>query len=160
MSNNEKEIENWITYIVENEYGHVNWKFTDTLSAEQLKNIQDKELGFKLPSFVIFYDDEEKQERKTEEDISSFLKKNPSFVRPLYARTKKRTLRCYRRRHRRHDHCHRVRYRQRQRQKKYSKRRGGRRTRRAKTYQEHHHHNKKAIFPEPCCPLSKYWKFP
>ena len=56
---NEKEIENWISYVVENEYGHVNWKFTDTLSAEQLKNIQDKELGFKLPSFVIFYDDEE-----------------------------------------------------------------------------------------------------
>ena len=52
---NEKDIENWITYVVENEYGHVNWKFTDTLSAEQLKNIQDKELGFKLPSFVVFF---------------------------------------------------------------------------------------------------------
>ncbi len=43
----------------ENEYDHVNRKITDTLSAEQLKNIQDKELGFKLPSFVIFHDDEE-----------------------------------------------------------------------------------------------------
>lgn len=59
MSMNEKEIENWISYVVENEQGHVNWKFTDTLSAEQLKNIQDKELGFRLPSFVVFYDDEE-----------------------------------------------------------------------------------------------------
>ena len=38
-------------------YGHTNWAFADTLSADELLEIKDKKLGDKMPS-IIFYHDE------------------------------------------------------------------------------------------------------
>ena len=36
-------------------YGHNNWIFTDDLSEQELKEIDDKKLGDVIPSIVFYY---------------------------------------------------------------------------------------------------------
>ncbi len=36
-------------------YGHNNWIFTDDLSKQELKEIEDKKLGEVIPSIVFYY---------------------------------------------------------------------------------------------------------
>ena len=52
-----RDITEQIDDICNSEYGHTNWAFADTLTADELREIKDKELGDKMPSIIFYYDE-------------------------------------------------------------------------------------------------------
>ena len=54
-----RDITEQIDDICENEYGHTNWAFADTLSEKELKEIKEKDLGTIFDSIVFYYEEYE-----------------------------------------------------------------------------------------------------
>ena len=52
-----RDITEQIDDICNSEYGHTNWAFADTLSADELLEIKEKKLGDKMPSIIFYYDE-------------------------------------------------------------------------------------------------------